>query len=688
MRLAPGFVRALLPVGLAAASCAALGQAALPATIAVPTEAQLAAFPRLTSFQLSPDGKHIAALESRGDARQVLVLATDNLSAKPRVFASSAMRIDAYSWAKKDVLALTLTQPFDLRASGTLDKLFIRKLMLAEFDGKEWREPLAGGEIARSDDARLIKALALPSIKSRMPADPDHVIIESGDPASARDLFRYNVRTGATTRVLRLSEADGNVLVDSKGEPRAKTRGGSDSKGYYIATDVRNKTSGEWDEHFRSYVKDRDIVDVVSPGLTSDTMVLRSNRGREQAALYEYDAAKRQVGPVLFEHRFFPAVGVVRATGSSDVTEPYRGFSFDGLYGTEVFWNDPKFESVVEGIAQALGIGKTKVTMIDTADGTRADVQTFDGVAIRIVDYLLEPEPVYVVRVSGLAYPTEHYLLRGQKLSLLGRERGEIDRRALGSSRLVYYSARDGLQIPAILTVPNAQLCGQGPHAAVVHPHGGPWARDDMLYDESAWVPLMVSRCRVVLQPQFRGSAGWGRTLWKAGDAEWGQKMQDDKDDGARWLAAEKLADPRRVAMFGYSYGGYAAMAAAVRPNGLYKCAVAGAGVSDIDKIWARFYNNAYFREGQAPTVKGLSPARVADKLSIPMLVFHGDRDQTVPIEQSVEFVDRARASKQKVDYFAQPDAAHGPMWKRAEKERELKALADYFATGCGGGGL
>ena len=124
----------------------------------------------------------------------------------------------------------------------------------------------------------------------------------------------------------------------------------------------------------------------------------------------------------------------------------------------------------------------------------------------------------------------------------------------------------------------------------------------------------------VVLQPQFRGSANLGKTLWLAGDAEWGQKMQDDKDDGAKWLVSEKLADPKRVAMFGFSYGGYAAFAAAVRPNDLYKCAIAGAGVSDIDRIGNRLFSHPYFRDAQEPTMRGLSPLAMANKIKIPIM--------------------------------------------------------------------
>jgi dipeptidyl aminopeptidase/acylaminoacyl peptidase len=164
--------------------------------------------------------------------------------------------------------------------------------------------------------------------------------------------------------------------------------------------------------------------------------------------------------------------------------------------------------------------------------------------------------------------------------------------------------------------------------------------------------------------------------------------MQDDKDDGARWLMAEKIADPKRIAMFGFSYGGYAAFAAAVRPGDIYKCAIAGAGVSDIERIWARFYTNPFFRDRQEPTVRGMSPLRHADKIKIPLLVYHGDRDQIVPLVQSELFVDRAKASGQRVDYHVLADYGHGPAWKRETVARQLKLISGYLKSGCGGSGL
>lgn len=674
-------------VCLAVLSTAVWAQSA--AAIQVPTVEQLAQHPRMTGFQLSPDGKHLLAIEGREDQRSVLVMKTDDLAARPRVINASKMRILSASFLKNDVLAVTLWQPYDARIGSELTKTFINKLLVTDLDGKDWREPLAPTDIARTDDTRRLAALAVPSVKSRMPSDPDHIVVESDGFGRDRDLFRYNVRTGETSRVLRLGEDDLAVQVDSSGRPRARAIGGSDAKGVYIATELRNLQSGQWEEHFRSYVKNREVVEIVSFLTGSDNVVLRSNVGREFAGLFEYDVKTREIKSTLFEHKFFEARGV-RTFGNSEPKDldSFDGFTYDGAYGNDVVWLNPRFDSVVKGVAQALGIREATQTLVDVGKGTRSEVKFFDGASITVTGFHDGPEPTYLVRASGLTYPTEHYLLRGQKLTLLAKEYPQVDRRALGTSKLVYYKARDGLNIPAILTVPNPALCGAGPYSAVIHPHGGPWARDDMQFDGSGWVPLLVSRCRVVLQPQFRGSAGWGRTLWLAGDAEWGQKMQDDKDDGARWLVSEKLADPARMALFGFSYGGYAAFAAAVRPKELYKCAIAGAGVSDIERIWAAFYTNPFFRDRQAPTVKGLSPLTMADKINIPILIYHGERDQTVPLIQSELFADKARKSNQPVDYRVLPDYGHGPAWTRSIMTQQLRLIEQYFVQGCGGSGL
>lgn len=656
--------------------------------IRVPTTEMLAQFAGMTGFRISPDGKHMLAIQSQGDNRTILVWKLADLAAKPTVIGAKNMQIRSASFLKNDMLQVEMMQPYDLRFD-EVTKLFITKLLFTDLEGKNWVEPMASTEIARSEAAKKAAALANPTVLSRMLSDPDNVVLVNDSGVSSnREVYRYNLRTGKATRIMRLGENDNSVMANSKGEVWAKTRLGSDGQGTFTAIDFRGK-DGDWEEHFRSYVKNRDVVDVVSAGAKPGTAIILSNVGREHNALFEYDIASRKTGPALFEHKFFDATGV-RSFSKDDSPneEGFDGYGFQGYLGNDVHWDNPKLEAVVRGVAQALGIKEVAQELRSVGGPERAEVPSFGDVSVRLMQYVPGETPTYLIRVSGRSYPPENYLLRGQNFQLLAKEYPEIDKRALGTTRFVYYKARDGLNIPAYLTVPNPQLCGPGPYAAVVHPHGGPWARDTMDYDGSGWVPMLVSQCRVVLQPQYRGSSGWGRTLWFAGDREWGGKMQDDKDDGAKWLVSEKLADPKRIAMFGFSYGGYAAFAASVRPNGLYKCAIAGAGVSDIERIWAKFFDNAYFRSGQEPTVRGLSPLSKADKIEIPIMVYHGDRDQTVPLIQSELFVDKAKAAGKPVEYHMLKDYAHGPAWTRKINADQLNLISDYLAKGCGGGGL
>ncbi len=655
--------------------------------IRVPTVETLAQFPGTTGFQISPDGRHMLAIQSQGDSRSILVWDLAKLSAKPTVIVSNSMQISRASFLKNDMLQVSMTQPYDLRDDRVL-KTFINKLLFTDLEGKEWTEPMAAVSAGRSSDQQSEDALSNPTVLSRLAADPDNIVLESRRGQGGRAVYRYNVHTHAATRLMRLSESDNEVWINAAGEPWAKSRGGSDDKGAFIAIDFREQ-DGDWKEHFRSYVKNRNEVNVVAVGTKPGTAVILSNVGHEFAGLYEYEIAARKVSSTLFEHKYFDATGVrsFRKDGGAD-EDGYDGFTFDGHLGEDDLWVDPKIDSLLRGVAQALGIHEINQELVGIASGAKARIRSFDGVSVRLRQYIPGDVPTYLIRVSGLTWPTEDYLMRGQGLQLLAKEYPTIDRRALGSAKFIYYAARDGMNIPAYLTVPNPALCGAGPYPAVIHPHGGPWARDTMDYDGSGWIPLMVSQCRVVLQPQYRGSTGWGRTLWFAGDREWGLKMQDDKDDGARWLVAQKLADPKRIAMFGFSYGGYAAFAAAVRPNGLYKCAIAGAGVSDIERIWAGFYRNPFFREHQEATVRGLSPLTQADKIQIPIMVYHGDRDQTVPLIQSELFVDKARAAGKPVEFHLLKDYAHGPAWKRETNAEQLTLISNYLSKGCGGGGL
>jgi dipeptidyl aminopeptidase/acylaminoacyl peptidase len=243
--------------------------------------------------------------------------------------------------------------------------------------------------------------------------------------------------------------------------------------------------------------------------------------------------------------------------------------------------------------------------------------------------------------------------------------------------------ARDGLRIPAFLTLPEDWSSDDGPLPSVVLPHGGPWARDDSDWDPSGWTQFLASRGYAVLQPQYRGSQGWGHELWLAGDAQWGLKMQDDNDDAAAWLVEHGYADEDKIAIFGYSYGGFAAMAAVVRQGGPFKCAIAGAGVANLTRLGRNWNRDRIQRAFQGRTVAGMDPLDNADKASIPVLIYSGDRDVRVPIFHSESFFE-AVEGRVPAKFLRIADMPHSLPWYPEHHRQTLAAIEEFLAGDCG----
>lgn len=673
-----------IALALAALLIASPAQAAAPSK---PTIEQLAAYPQFSGFTLSPDGEHIAALRSTGEDRVIAVWKTTALNQAPTLIGSTHMKITGVSFIKNDRLAVSLWQTRDLRMD-RVTKIFLSKLMITDLQGKEWKEPLPQSR-ASSRNEELEQSLSNPTVLDSLPNDPHHILVINNVGSNSGDVYRVDLRSFTSQRIQMSEERVAGYVTDLDGNLRARLKQALDGTGAYVSAEFKNLQNNQWEEHFRSYVKNRDQIQIIGFAKEPGVAFILSNEGQDKSVIYEYDIATKKRKELLFQHLFFNAnrvlVNPYRSAGES--FGQILGVGYEGAYGSDVQWTAPAMQALDAGLKKALGITDSKLTLIDPASGKNAVIEYPTTKTYAIVDYTPDLSTVLLM-VDGAATPPEYYLFHKGELSLLAKSYPDIDPRSLGETKLVYYKARDGLTIPAFLTTPNNELCGTGPWPAVVHPHGGPWSRDTMDFDGSMWVPLLASRCMAVLRPQFRGSEGWGRKLWMAGDAEWGQKMQDDKDDGAKWMMDQNIAKPGHIAIFGFSYGGYAAFAASVRPAGTYKCAIAGAGVSDIDRIWARFYTNPFFRQAQAPTVKGLSPVDEASNMKIPLMVYHGDRDQTVPIEQSEWFVAKAKQSGQPVVYHDIADYAHGPAWTRKIMAQQLGYIEDYLLKDCGGGGL
>jgi len=258
---------------------------------------------------------------------------------------------------------------------------------------------------------------------------------------------------------------------------------------------------------------------------------------------------------------------------------------------------------------------------------------------------------------------------------------------------VIHYKAADGLDIPAYLTLP-VDRPARG-LSLIVLPHGGPFARDEPGFDW--WAQALASRGYAVLQPQFRGSDGFGARFLEAGYGEYGGKMQTDLSDGAAWLAKAGTIDPGRVAIMGASYGGYAALAGVTLQTGVYRCAVSVAGPSDMRRQMAylreeangdgQTINSRYWREYLAvksdtdPRLDAISPAKHAAAATVPVLLIHGRDDTVVPIDQSRRMADALRAA----GHPAQLVELKGEDHHLSSSETRLQMLesAVAFLQGC-----
>jgi dipeptidyl aminopeptidase/acylaminoacyl peptidase len=246
---------------------------------------------------------------------------------------------------------------------------------------------------------------------------------------------------------------------------------------------------------------------------------------------------------------------------------------------------------------------------------------------------------------SGTYWPVD---ITTGKANVLGEEYPTVNSADVGSTKMIEYKAADGLTIHALLTLPAGRDAKNLP--LVVMPHG-PIGRDRLGFDW--WAQAFASRGYAVLQPNFRGSDGYGEDFITAGFGQWGHKMQTDLSDGIAYLGAQGIADPKRACIVGANYGGYAALAGVTMQHGVYRCAVAYAPVADL----AEMTNYSSDRYGEsveladwdryigANSRSALSPAAHAGEADAPVLIFQGKFDEIVPMSQSIEMDSHLRGA-------------------------------------------
>ena len=615
--------------------------------------------PAMSSASVSPDGEYLATLQRFAkDGKQfLLIYELGDMAKKPVTLGSERMDIVSASWANNERLIVRFRQDVDTLQRLGADTRQVSKLATVDRKGKQWLEIPRRRADRRSATARAIQRFAGASVFDLLPKDDDHILIYYDDDQNfVADIFRVNVETGSAQRIAKNSDRITVTYLDDDGDPRLATR--FDEGAEAIIDLARLKGETDWIEIGRTQASVGsassifDAFRLVGPPSSNEFYVL-SNHETDTAAIYTFDLETREFGEMQFMHPQYDATGV-RTRLDEEKNDVILGFSYTGKAG-DLYFVDPEEKALYDAINGIL-------PDTDNSIVSRSD----DG-------------DTMIIRAEGPKMPSSWYLLKDNRLDLLGRSMPFLTEDMLSDVEWVRYDARDGMEIPALVTVPQ----GAGPFPLVVLPHGGPVARDYWGFD--VWAQLLAFHGYVVIQPQFRISSGLGRKHLEAGYGRWGHEMQDDLEDAIGYLADRGLGDPGRAAIFGWSYGGYAAFVGSFRDPNPFRCAIAGAGVADLPYFRAWLADSGTLLErAYRPTVDGLSPLEHAESVDIPILLIHGDIDERVPVAESRKFVSRLKQFRKQHKYIELEGANHffGTIYYRHYMQM-YPAMIDWLDNTC-----
>jgi dipeptidyl aminopeptidase/acylaminoacyl peptidase len=652
---------AALSIGLLAGSVGIAQAAYTPPAEPLSIEA-VARYDAITDVVISPDGKHIAALIAVKDQKWpvISIWDTSDLSKKPIWIPSETNRIVEIGFFGSDKIYFKSEQPingYDGRPT------FTRKIYYSDLEGRNIEEPFKlTGTLNKEVRDAMSRSQAVDVFNDHL-YDDSKVLMETNDPESfVQKIFELDTNTGKT-RTIALGSSEFNYLptgVDLEtGEPMIKEQVDPVNGEYWYKIFIKDKASGQWVYQAPlSYVlKDRKKISILGYDTDPNQLVVASNLTTDHLAIYDYDikAQKFSAEPLFASDKYdIPAVR----------------FDIDhAAHKTHIF------SVVVNGPSPTVSYLDEKWAAVQKSIQAR-----FPGQNVYISTNSATRE-TGVVTVEGAALPPQYFLYKDGKMLPLGSSKPWVDPATLGKAEFVTYKARDGMDIPAYITYPPGWTPDKGPVPLIVLPHGGPWSRDEGGWDPASWTQFLATRGIAVIQPEYRGSEGWGHKLWVAGDEQWGLKMSDDNDDAAAYMVSRGIADPKRMAIFGYSYGGFAAIAASVRPNSPYKCAIAGAGVSSLDRIGNLWGGSHIQRDIQGHTVKGMDPLKNVDKANIPIMLYHGDHDRQADTDHSRMFYAAMKSAGKDVEYHEIKGMWHTLPWHVEWHEETLGYIVDFLKS-------
>ncbi|MDJ0812943.1 MAG: prolyl oligopeptidase family serine peptidase [Woeseiaceae bacterium] len=609
---------------------------------------------------ISPDGERVAMLKilSREGNPILHVYDADDMDADAFVVNSDPMEIFSYYWASDEHIVMTLRQRTRKMVKGQEDSVYDYRIAILNV--KE--ETFEDFDAVRPVVENVLVNVPNKIIISEQP-DADNPF-KLDDAYRPRAYYEMDLKRGTKKLLMRGKWSVAQVAFDADGHPRV-ARGFDVDDGEYIMW-YRDPGEKEWrdvwradENNFEIWMEDAVGFDPAVPG----NVLLKAFNGDDKMGLWSYNTKSEQFDELLYRRSDVDVYGVRMHSNTWKYPQTVTAVSY--------FKDNFHFEyfDEIEGATF-----RQLEELIPNSHYVSITSRSRDGASL-------------VAMNQGPRDPGTYYLLHNGEFKEVGSRQPLFDGEELADVEFFEYKARDGKKLTSFMTIPK----GEPPYPTVVMPHGGPHVREIVLYDE--WAQMLANNGYLVVQPQFRMSHGYGFDHFTSAflnGSEAGRMMQDDKDDAVLHLVEEGIADPDRLAMYGWSYGGYAALIAASRTPQIYQCTIAGAAVTDyrqaaIDgfrggsprgtgKVWDEVYERG-----------AVQPVKEVPKVNVPILLIHGDVDSRVLPKQARLYLDE----------LEEHDKYHKMVWLEGADhfyvtlfyEHQLmlyESLIDFLHNDCG----
>ncbi|QEL00145.1 S9 family peptidase [Olivibacter sp. LS-1] len=562
------------------------------------------------NFQISPSGKYIAFLQSYKGIQNIYLTTWNNTETK-RITTETDKNIANYFWADDDELVFWKERSKDDNLNiyaVNRTSLSVRNLITPEPMRFRWVSQQV------NNDELLI------SLNKR--------------DSSAFDVYRLNLHNCHLKMVAKNPGNISNWFADLDGKVRLAVASDGVNETLLYRDNETSEFKHVFENNFKTTVKPLRFIE----GKANHIYAL-SNINRDKQALVIIDLEKGEEIKTIYVH---PEVDIDNIRFST-VAKGLAYAEYD-TWKPERHYFNKKIKEVHEDLTRRL-----------------------NGYWMRVIDKN-DAETRFIIRTYADDDPGAIYLysIQDDHLTKLADVNPALNRTALCKMDSIRYDARDGMTISGYLTLPN-QLKKQNLPLIVI-PHNGPSARN--VWEYNSEVQFLANRGYAVFQPNYRGSTGYGKEFWSAGFGEWGGKIQEDIADGVRYLIDKKVADPKRIGIFGYSFGGFCALYGACFHNDLYKCAASYSGITNLFTYlkeippYYKPYLQMYYEiignpEKQADYFRAVSPVFHTDKIKGPIFIAQGGKDERGNVNETNQMVRDLKGKNINITYFLKEKEGH-----------------------------